>query len=109
MARHILTVLTNAVEGRDKEFNDWYSFTHIQEVIGIPGFISAQRFKLTDEQFSGKNQFQYLAIFEIEADDIATALQALKDARSSFIMTDALAAGRELWSYSPITEKITSS
>ena len=107
MARHILTVMTNPVAGKDQEFNDWYSNTHIQEVVEIPGFVSAQRFKLSDTQMGGENEYGYLAIYEIEADDVGIALQALKDARPNLTMTDALAEKRELWAYTRISDKVT--
>ena len=107
MARHILTVMTNPVAGKDQEFNDWYSNTHIQEVVEIPGFVSAQRFKLSDTQMGGENEYGYLAIYEIEADDVGIALQALKGARPNLKMTDALAEKRELWAYTQISDKVT--
>ena len=107
MGRHILVVMTNATEGRDAEFNEWYSNTHLREVIDIPGFVAAQRFKLADTQIGGPNEYQYLAIYEIEAADAGTALKALQDARPHLKMTDALAAKRDLWAYTPIGDRVT--
>ena len=108
MARHILTVFTNAAEGRDDEFNDWYSNIHVQEVVEIPGFVSAQRFKLSDEQMGGGSDYRYLAIYDVEANSVGDALQALKDARPNLRMTDALDEKRELLAFTPISEKVTS-
>jgi primosomal replication protein N len=54
MGRHILVVMTNAVEGKDQEFNHWYSNVHLGEVVAIPGFVSAQRYKLADSEIAGE-------------------------------------------------------
>ncbi len=106
MGKHILVVMTNPTEGKEDEFNDWYSNTHVQEVVAIPGFVSAQRFKLSADQAGGSNEFKYLAIYEIEAESAGAALQALKEARPNLNMTDALADKRALWAYDQITEKV---
>ena len=51
MAKYTFVVLTNAVEGKDDAFDEWYTNTHLGEVqLAVPGFVSAQRFKLTDAQ-----------------------------------------------------------
>jgi hypothetical protein len=47
--KYTLVVLTNAVEGKEAEFNEWYSKTHLKDVIAIPGFKSAQRFKISGQ------------------------------------------------------------
>ena len=107
MSRHILVVMTNPAAGMDAEFNDWYSNTHVQEVVGIPGFVSAQRFKLSAEQMGGENEYEYLAIYEIEAQSAGDALNALKQARPNLNMTDALGAKRMLLAYDQLTEKVT--
>ena len=50
MQRYSLIVLTNPVEGRDGEYNDWYTNTHLHDVLKIPGIIGAQRFRRSDTQ-----------------------------------------------------------
>ena len=75
MSKHILVVMTNPADGPDEEFNEWYSNTHVQEVVVIPGFVSAQRFKLSAEQAGGTNEYDYLAIYEIEAESAGAALR----------------------------------
>jgi len=44
MQRCNLIVFTNPVEGRDDEYNDWYTNTHLPDVLKIPGITGAQRF-----------------------------------------------------------------
>ncbi len=79
MSRYLLLVLTNASEGRDDEFNDWYTNVHLGDVLKVDGFVAAQRFRLADEQLvSGQaTAHRYLAIYEVEAEDPRRPLDAL--------------------------------
>lgn len=107
MSDNILVVLTNPVPGREDEFNDWYSNVHIQEICTIPGFKSAQRFKLGDAQMGPAGAHQYLAIYEIDGDP-AAALDALKAARPNLQMTEALDRSTVLGqAFAAITPKVT--
>lgn len=72
MARYQLVVLTNAAPGKDAEFNAWYDNRHVQDVLAIPGFLGAQRFKLTPG--SGQTNWSYLALYDIETDDPAKTM-----------------------------------
>jgi len=112
-------VLSSPVQGRDDEYNEWYNKTHLQEVVEIPGFVSAQRFKLAGAQLKdllrpdemrnrayGETEHRYLAIYEIEAESAEVALQALRQARPRLKMTDALARELSVWAYTPITEVV---
>lgn len=107
MGKHILVVHTNAKEGQDEAFNEWYSNVHVQEVVQIPGFVSAQRFQLSDEQMGGECAYKYLAIYEIEAESAGAALDALKAARPQLNMTDSLDDQRVLLAFDQLTEKVT--
>ena len=65
MAKYTFVVLTNAVEGKDDAFDEWYTNTHLGDVLAVPGFVSAQRFKLTDVQRAKPpHPFRYLALYE---------------------------------------------
>jgi hypothetical protein len=68
MAKYKLVVLTEPKADREDEYNDWYTNQHLADVVAVPGFLSAQRFKLRDAMgFEHRNR--YLAIYEIESDD----------------------------------------
>lgn len=79
MTRHVLVVLSNAAPGRDHEFNDWYDQEHLRDVLSVEGFVSAQRFCLSDAQLRPDEPppHRYLAIYEIEAPDLAVPLRQL--------------------------------
>jgi hypothetical protein len=74
---------------REAEYNEWYSGTHIGE---IPGFVAARRYKIrgTDPNSSAKDS--YLAVYEIEADDLDQPLAELaaRSADGRSVMSDAL-------------------
>ncbi|MBV1879198.1 MAG: hypothetical protein KUG79_16270 [Pseudomonadales bacterium] len=106
MSNHTLLVLTNPVVGKEKEYNDWYSNTHIQDIVAIPGFVSAQRFKLSDAQMADAGPYKYLAIYEVEGDP-AAALDALKAATPNIEMSDALNTALGAHMFSAITEVVT--
>jgi hypothetical protein len=80
-------VLTNAAAGTDEEFNRWYNGQHIDDLLRVPGVLSAQRFKTTSRQMVNVNgalamvdrtdqnaPHQYMAIYNIESDDIEATL-----------------------------------
>lgn len=43
--REMLLALVNPVPGKDESFRQWYWEVHIPEVLALPGFISAQRYR----------------------------------------------------------------
>jgi hypothetical protein len=78
MPKAIMVVQTGPVSAeREEEYNDWYSGTHIPEILAIPGFTGARRYKLT-----GDGPPSYLAVYEIEAGDIFDPVKELR-ARSA--------------------------
>eukprot|EP00456_Euglypha_rotunda_P008733 TRINITY_DN11781_c0_g1_i1.p2 TRINITY_DN11781_c0_g1~~TRINITY_DN11781_c0_g1_i1.p2 ORF type:complete len:134 (-),score=9.41 TRINITY_DN11781_c0_g1_i1:18-419(-) len=69
MPRYSFVVHTNPADGREDEFNAWYSGPHLAALLDCPGVISARRFRLSDSQVREVAQpFHYLAIYEIETD-----------------------------------------
>ena len=74
MAKGIMVVQTGPVSAeREAEYNDWYSGTHTPEVLALPGFVAARRYKLA----GGDGPPSYLAIYEIEADDLTAPVKEL--------------------------------
>ena len=56
---------------REAEYNDWYSNTHVPDILKVPGFTGARRFKLSDKTPMPPDPSvpTYLAIYEIDSDD----------------------------------------
>jgi hypothetical protein len=82
--KYKMVVFTNAVEGKDKEFNDWYQNTHLKQIVSIKSFVQAQRFRFhTNIVPGGANPARYMAVYDIETDDIGAALGAMNDLAAS--------------------------
>ena len=109
MDMHYLVVFSNPVEGREDEYNDWYTNTHLHDVMKIPGFVAARRFKLSDGQLPVDTPYKYMAIYEIEADDIKSSLDALIQAStdgSMEISSTLDMSNLASWAFTPITERV---
>lgn len=83
MATHVYVVQTNPVEGKEDEYNDWYDNQHLADILRLPGFVSAQRFRLAPTDPPQSSPQRYLAIYEIETDDIDAVNAALVAAAGS--------------------------
>jgi hypothetical protein len=71
VARYLFVVNSNPAEGREQEYNEWYSKRHIADLLALPGVVSARRFVLADAQLSdAEHPFKYLALYEVETDDL---------------------------------------
>ncbi|MGO4588117.1 hypothetical protein VUN82_00865 [Micrococcaceae bacterium Sec5.1] len=63
--REMLLALVNPVEERDDVFRTWYWDTHIPQVLELPGFIAAQRYRTASEEPASVSH-QYATIYEVE-------------------------------------------
>lgn len=100
--KYILMVLTEPVEGREEEFNDYYENTHLDEVLETTRLTSAQRFRLVD-QVGGKCPVPYLAMYETEADNPKAVIENLNATRKDRLQSDALnSRTANVWVFEPI-------
>ena len=89
-----MVVLSNAKPGQDDEFNRWYSHVHVLDTINkLDGFLSAQRFEQASLPDAPPCPYRYLAIYEIEEDQLDTAYAQFRWQRQE--RTEALEAGRD--------------
>ena len=112
--KYTFVVLTNPTPGNDAEYNRWYNEQHIPDVLNASGFVCAQRFKLAETQMSPKvdKSHQYLALYEIETDDIAASLKDMqaRGGTPDMIMSDAIdlkSANPRI--FEPIAERVHAS
>lgn len=107
MPKFTFVVLSNPVPGRDEVFNDWYTHTHVPEVLQVPGILSAQRFRRTASQRQpGPQPYEYLALYACEAEDPADVTRELLARRASMTLSDAIAQERISCYFEPITPVI---
>lgn len=72
MQKWLLTVESICADpAKEKEFNEWYDTVHLPDILETPGFIRAYRYENNEPQ-EGKGKF--LAMYEIESDDIMQTL-----------------------------------
>lgn len=110
MARYVFVVLTNAVEGRDEQFNDWYTNEHLGDVLRLPGFVGAQRFKFAPwKEGVTHPSHRYLALYDVETDDLEETMNGLVEVAQTEKMpfSDAISQTDLIgWYYEPITEHV---
>lgn len=86
MAKLKLIALTTPVKGREQEYHDWYNNVHLPELVNEFKMKGAQRYELVAKMI-GSDENQYLAIYDIEADDPMAFLGAMGEAAQSGKMT----------------------
>ena len=109
MPNAVFVVVTNCTDpARETEFNDWYTNTHVPDIIALPGFVAATRYRIVGKPRDGQGKF--LALYEIQADDPASAVagvwRAVPQLAARGRMFDALELTYAA-AYEPITPRLT--
>lgn len=106
----LLVVMTNPVEGREDEYNEWYSGQHLADVLAVEGFVAAQRFEFAESKLSRKPPARYLAIYEVADDKRELAEKILLDVAETEAMpiSSSMDARSLKWWFTSITDKKTS-
>lgn len=98
MPKAILVLGTNPASAeREDEYNDWYTNTHIDDVMKLDVVTSARRYVLSPVRpapGASPSPFRYLAVYEIEADDLQRFAADLREAQASGQMYVSDAVGR---------------
>ncbi|OBA81566.1 hypothetical protein A9W99_02860 [Mycobacterium sp. 1164966.3] len=85
MAKGIIHVETRpSSPDRDQEYNTWYDEVHLPELVALDGFVSARRLRPVD------GDGPYLALYEIEGDDLQAILDNMRANARRLHMSDAL-------------------
>jgi hypothetical protein len=87
--RYIMLVFANPIPGREAEFNDWYTNTHMGDLVQLQGWMGAQRFRIVTNvqpRPSAAGYWHgYLIIWDLEETEANAALSR---------MTAAIAGGK---------------
>jgi hypothetical protein len=107
--RHVLVVLTNAVPGGEDAYNDWYSNRHLQDVLAVPGVVSAQRYVVSEAQRVDDPAYRYCALYEIETDDLALVMDEIgkRAGTEAMPISDAMARDRLAIVFKPLGAPVT--
>ena len=69
---------------REQEYNTWYDEVHLGELVALDGFVSARRLRPVD------GDGPYVAIYEIEGDNLQAILDNMVANARQLHMSDAL-------------------
>ncbi|OBI23620.1 MULTISPECIES: DUF4286 family protein [unclassified Mycobacterium] len=69
---------------REDEYNTWYDQIHIPELLTLTGIVAARRFRPVD------GNGPYVAIYELEGDDLQAVLDNMIANAGQLTMSDAL-------------------
>jgi hypothetical protein len=74
--RYAMLVFANPVPGLENDFNDWYTTTHMGDLVQLPGWLGAQRFRIVSSLNPRPTRegyrHGYLIIWDQEGSDYAT-------------------------------------
>lgn len=72
-----LVALTGHVEGREQDYNDWYTWVHLRDVMRLSlSVVAAQRFRASDAlaaKGGSQYDFPYLCVYEVIDPEAMTA------------------------------------
>jgi hypothetical protein len=69
---HLYLMFSDPLAGRAAEYNKWYDEVHLAEILSIPGYVAAQRFRRAPVQrpYAQREGYEprhlYLTVYEIE-------------------------------------------
>tara|TARA_B100001167_G_scaffold147057_1_gene94864 strand:- start:106 stop:450 length:345 start_codon:yes stop_codon:yes gene_type:complete len=75
----LMVVFMEPEAGTEREFNEWYNEHHVPERVSVPGILSARRYELAD----GEGALKYLAIYELENEEVLHSEDYLKNVEES--------------------------
>ena len=85
MAKGVILVETRpSSPDREQEYNTWYDEVHIPELLALDGIVAARRLRPVDRDDP------YLALYEIEGDDLRAILDNMIANAGQLHMSDAL-------------------
>jgi hypothetical protein len=98
---HLLIALTNAREGRETEFDDWYWNQHFPDGRRLPGCIAGRRYLLAEP---GAGPFRHLAIYQFDIPDIGTVVEAhaTRVGTPEMPLSDAISPVFQAWYVRPL-------
>jgi hypothetical protein len=80
VAKGIMVVESEPVDpDTEAEYDRWYREVHIPELLAVPGFAGARRYRIRKDLGQGESSKpRYLAVYDLEATDLAEPLKAMR-------------------------------
>lgn len=97
---HVLIALTNAREGHEAAFDEWYWTQHFPDGLRLPGCFAGRRYLLAN---GAAGAYRHLAIYQFDIPDIGTAIDALaqRSGTPEMPITDAISPVFQAWFVAP--------
>jgi hypothetical protein len=97
---HMLIALTNAREGREEAFDDWYWSQHFPDGLRLPGAFAGRRYRLAD---GAAGDYRHLALYQFDIADIGITIDALaqRSGTPEMPITDAISPMFQAWFVAP--------
>ncbi len=87
MAKALMIVASNpTAPEHEAAYNEWYTETHLDDVLKVAGFTAARRYAHSEVRpmvGTEPSPFGYLAVYEIESDDLEQTARDLQAALDS--------------------------
>ncbi len=85
MAKYVLVAMNGPTpDGDDVELTKWYDEVHMPDLLSVEGVKTARRFKTVKGKIPGSDLWPYMAIYEIETDDLAKISEGMQTALRPF-------------------------
>ncbi len=79
MAHHLFLAFAAALDGKGEEYEAWYDSQHMPDVLRVPGFISAQRYRVVGRRPEASTRgYHYLTVYEIDSDDVDATIGEMR-------------------------------
>ncbi len=92
---HKMVVLAKAVEGQVEALAKWYDETHMNDLLAVPGLVTAERHNLvTLKQPEGTPKWDFMLIYELEGPDPMVVLGNM--AKAQPVISDLLESSSTL-------------
>jgi len=109
VASFLLMVFSSPKPGQEQDYHAWYQNQHLADVVALDGFVGGSRYAPV-EMAGVESGKQFLAIYEIEAEDYEAAMQTLAEMGSHMEISpgfDPSSVKRQL--FKSIGERVASS
>jgi len=96
MTTYRLVVLSSAMSGREREFENWYDDVHIPDIAAIEGVVSSSRMRVIDSSSNALDApaWRSLAIYEFGENAPADVIRRIGEAKSAGTMMISTALDR---------------
>lgn len=92
---YVYVVRSAPAAGQESAYNDWYTNVHLPDVLAVPGFVAAQRFRISEAADENESVQPYLALYFMRTADPAGLLATLSELVESGQMAMSEAFDRE--------------